>query len=71
MENGQRELPPLPPNNSSFWKGGQVISQEVQPFRECQHNFIDKPDGVECETCHLGLPGLKAQDGKLLSPKRR
>jgi hypothetical protein len=70
LERGQQELPPLPSNNSSFWKDGQVISQEVQPFKECDHYFIDKPDAVECKICHLGLPGLKAQDGKLLRPRR-
>ena len=67
---GKRELPPLPSNNSNFWKEAEVTSEEVKPFRECEHYFIDKPDGIECEICHLGLPGLEAQDGKLLSPRR-
>lgn len=72
MEYGQghRELPPLPPNNSGFWKGAEVITEEVQPFKECDHYFIDKPGAVECKFCHLGLPGLQAQDGKLLRPRR-
>jgi len=70
MGKGQQELPPLPSNSNSFWKDGQVVSQEVQPFRDCDHYFISKPDAIECKICHLGLPGLKAQDGKLLKLRR-
>lgn len=62
---GHRELPSLPSNGNNFWREAKVITEEVRPFKECEHYFENNPIGAECKFCHLGLPGLLAQEGKL------
>ena len=49
-----------------FWKGAEIIREEVGPDKKCGHEFEATPDGAQCIKCHFGLSGvLEIKEGKL------
>ena len=50
-----------------FWGNAEVVREEPLPFSKCDHHFVAKKDGAECDKCHFGLTGIfEISNGKLL-----
>ena len=51
-----------------FWGQNQLVRETVKDYEKCNHYFIHKGEGVECNKCHFGLTGLlEIQNGKLFN----
>lgn len=49
-----------------FWGENEVIRIPVTKDEKCNHEFISKPNGAECQKCHFGLVGkIEVRSGKL------
>lgn len=49
-----------------FWSKNHITSNKVDEYKKCNHFFVRKSQGVECQTCHIGFFGyFEIQDGKL------
>lgn len=49
-----------------FWDKAHLVREEVPDFPKCDHYFIPKDRGVECQKCHIGFIGIfEISKGKL------
>lgn len=49
-----------------FWEQNEVVRNEVQEFKKCDHYFEQKAQEAICKKCHSGLIGyFEIKDGKL------
>lgn len=63
---GNRAVPSLPPTENNFWAEAETIKIEEKPFKKCNHEFQNIPEGAQCKKCHFGLIGIfDIREGKL------
>jgi hypothetical protein len=48
------------------WDKNQIVREEPEDFKKCEHFFIQNAQGVQCKKCNMGLVGyFEIQNGKL------